>query len=514
MRQVWLIAWRGFVAHATSRAFLIGLMLLPVYMIVGGALPTVSQSQLSTLTGDVRHFAVIDKTGVMLSAIDAALERDVAVRGLATLSKYAEDNADTDALRNKDPQLAELLLDSNPQTIGATAALDHLGGVSGAFLKLQPYLKPGSRSFNAPGRRFYRVAVPDELVKVDDAALVEATKPYLFGDILVPGPFRTAQLWAVLVIPKGFVNGGEPARYISDDLTRAGLKEFLRDALDGELRRLRATALDIPGDHVDDVLATAGPIQEIDPDPALHAVTGARQLAIVGAIIIYLMLFMAVFMTANMVVMALVEEKSNRVAELLLSCVRAETLMAGKLFTGLMLAAFLVGVWLTTAYLSVDLLFPTTKVIVLNLVASFTSPTQILQVFVFFALAYLTIGSFFLAAGSAATSITDAQAIVAPATMVTMPIFMLPIAIAYAPDSGLARVASYLPFFAPFTMMVRSMGEPDGIDILAALVVSILTLWWMVRLVARVFRANLLRPDSTTSFLGFLRDLFRAPKHT
>jgi hypothetical protein len=44
--------------------------------------------------------------------------------------------------------------------------------------------------------------------------------------------------------------------------------------------------------------------------------------------------------------------------------------------------------------------------------------------------------------------------------------------------------------------------------------VSVLTLWLMIRMVARVFRANLLRPDSSSSFLAFLRDLFRAPRRT
>ncbi len=514
MRQVWLIAWRGFVSHATSRAFLIGLMLLPIYMLVGGALPTISQSQLSSLGGDIRHFAVIDETGVILPAIDEALERDVIARGLIALSAYATDNADADLFRAAEPRLAALLLDGDPQSLSTLTAIEALGGISNAFVKLRPYLKPDSPDFNAPGRRFYRVAVPDEIAHSADADIVGAAKPYLSGDTLVPGPFRTAQLWALLVVPKGFVDGSEPAQYICDDLTRAGLKEFLRAALDGELKRIQAQALAVPLDKIDEMLGAARPIQAIDPDPALHAVTGARQLTIVGAIIIYLMLFMAVFMTANMVVMALVEEKSNRVAELLLSCVRAETLMAGKLFTGLMLAAFLVGVWIATALVSIDLLFPSAKAIMLNLTANFTSPVQVLQLFVFFALSYLTIGAFFLAAGSAATSMTDAQAIVAPATMVTLPVFMLPIAIAYAPDGGLGRIASYIPFFAPFTMMVRSMGEPQGIDILGALIVSIGTLWWMIRLVARVFRANLLRPDSTSSFLAFLRDLWRTPKHS
>ena len=284
---------------------------------------------------------------------------------------------------------------------------------------------------------------------------------------------------------------------------------MLRQALDSELKRREAQALGVPAEATKKVLSTAGRIETLDPDPdRLGALSHMRQLNVIGAVVVYLMLFMAVFMTANMVVMALVEEKSNRVAELLLSCVKAETLMAGKLFTGLLLALLLVGVWAGSAMLSVDALFPTAKVIVENLTENLEDPAQILMLFVFFSLAYLTVGSFFLAAGSAATSITDAQTIVAPATMISLPIFMLPIAVAYDPMGPLARFASYLPVFAPFTMMVRSLSVPEGIDILGALVVSVLTLWWMIRLVARVFRANLLRPDSSSTFLGFLRDLF------
>jgi ABC-2 type transport system permease protein len=173
---------------------------------------------------------------------------------------------------------------------------------------------------------------------------------------------------------------------------------------------------------------------------------------------------------------------------------------------------FLVSVWVLTVVSTVDIFFPSAKVIVTELTDNFTDVGQILQLIVFFALSYLTVGAFFLAAGSAANSISDAQAVVAPATLVTMPICMLPLAVAYAPDSLFARFASYVPFFSPFTMMVRSLSSPEGIDVLGSLVVSILTLWWLIRLVARVFRANLLRPDSPASFLGFLRDLWRAPK--
>lgn len=507
MRQVWLIAWHGFVQHATSRAFLFGLLLLPIYMLIGGAAPTASQVPLDALGGSIRHLAVVDKTGVMLPAIDAALERDVTARGLLVLAAYADKNADKERLREERPDLAFLLLDGDAFSEASIDAIEARGGVSQTFVELRPYLNPDSPNFIAPVRRFFRVDLPEDVGDSDD--MLAAAAPYLSAEKLIAGPYGPVSLWAILFIPKDFLEGKANATYVTDDTSRVFLREVLRQALDGELKRREAAALGVAPDAARKVLATAGRIETLDPDPErLGALSHMRQLNVIGAVVVYLLLFMAVFMTANMVVMALVEEKSNRVAELLLSCVRAETLMAGKLFTGLLLALLLVAVWAGSAMFSVDALFPTAKVIVENLTENLKNPGQMLMLFTFFSLAYLTVGSFFLAAGSAATSITDAQAIVAPATMISLPIFMLPIAVAYDPMGPLARFASYLPVFAPFTMMVRSLSVPEGIDVLGALVVSIATLWWMVRLVARVFRANLLRPDSSTTFTGFLRDLF------
>jgi ABC-2 type transport system permease protein len=511
MRQIWLIAWRGFVQHATSRAFLFGLLLLPLYMVIGGILPTASQSQLAALGGPIRHFAVIDKTGVMIPAIDAALDRDITERGLFALAHYTKENADEERLREGNPALARLLLDGDVDSARSVSEVDAKGGIIQVFLELRPFLKPNAPQFHEPHRRFFRIDPPADVAAADD--VVAAATPYLQAEKLVTGDFGPVQLWAVLVIPKGFIDGSETADYLTDDTDRIGLREFLRVPLDQELKRIKAGPY-VPKDAIEGVVGAAGTIKTTDPAPeTLGALSNIKQFTVISAIAVYLLLFMAVFMTANMVVMALVEEKSNRVAELLLSCVRAETLMAGKLFTGLLLAILLVGVWMASAIASIDTLFPTARVIVDTLIENVSTMEKAAQIFIFFALAYLTIATFFLAAGSAATSITDAQAIVAPATMITLPIFMLPIAVAYDPAGLLARVASYLPFFAPFTMMVRSLSSPDGIDILGALVVSLLTLWWMVRLVARVFRSNLLRPDSSVSFIAFLRDLWR-PRQT
>ncbi len=510
MRRVWLIAWHGFVQHATSRPFLLGVFLPMFYLLLVGWVPNASQSQLALLGSPIRHFAVIDKTGAILPVVDAALENDRSARALLALTSYADEHADKERLRQGNPKLAQFLLEGDPDSPRAIDELSAQGGAISTFIALRPYLKPGAPRFIEPPTRFFRIDLPEEILASDD--LIKAAQPYLSAKQLVRGPFGPVHLWAILIVPKEFYDGTERATYLSDDLTRPFLRDLLRAALDKELKRKSGEALSLTPQSITELLGTAREMQSIDPDPEnLGAVTGLRQIRVLGANIVYFMLFFALFMTANMVVMALVEEKSNRVAELLLSCVRAETLMAGKLFTGLLLALFLVAVWVTTVLGTVDIFFPAAKVIVGELSKNISGVGQVFQLTVFFALSYLTVGAFFLAAGSAANSISDAQAVVAPATLITMPICMLPLAVAYAPDSLFARFASYVPFFSPFTMMVRSLSSPEGIDVLGALVVSLLTLWWLIRLVARVFRANLLRPDSPATFFGFLRDLWRAP---
>jgi ABC-2 type transport system permease protein len=511
MRETWIIAWHGFVQHVTSRPFLLGVMLPLFYLMLVGWLPGASQSQLALLGAPIRHFAVIDETGQMTKAIDAAIERERLERGMLALSDYASEHADAQRLRAADPELAALLLDADPLSKATSRQLEERGGAIAAFVSLRPFLKPGAPRFNEPTSQFVRIELPEELVNAKD--LPAAAQPFLSAKQLARGPLGPVPLWAILVIPKGILDGSQAAQYLADDLNRPGLREFLRNAIDMQLRRQAASDAAVNPPAIDNILGAASQIQSIDPDPErLGAVTGARQLQVLAANLVYFMLFFALFMTANMVVMALVEEKSNRVAELLLSCVRAETLMAGKLLTGLLLALFLVLVWVITVTASIGVFFPSGQPMVAELLENISSPVRIFQLTVFFAMSYLTVGAFFLAAGSAANSISDAQAVVAPATLVTMPICMLPLAVAYAPESAFARVASYVPFFAPFTMMVRSLSEPQGIDILGAFLVSAITLWWLIRLVARVFRANLLRPDAPASFSGFIRDLFNPPR--
>ena len=460
-----------------------------------------------------RHFAVIDKTGSFIPSIDAALARDDAKRGLKALVEYAETNIDKDKLRSENEALAALAIDGDPDSPRDVAAFQALGGASGVFTVLQPFLIAGAEVFDAPKTRFVRVELPAEVAAAPDP--VAAARPYLLGDVSMEGPTgELVKLWAIIELPADFADGKAAATYISDDVVRTGLRDFLKEALSAELKKRKVEALGPSEEATIEAMNTSAAVTTVDPDEGTKLTAPLQQFAMVGPMLVYLMLFLAVFMTANMVVTSMVEEKSNRVAELLLSCVRAETLMAGKLIAGLMLAFLLVAVWMLSASASAAWLYPSSTSVVADFFASITSGTQPIIMVVFFSLGYLTVASFYLAAGSAATSVSDAQAIVAPATLLTLPVFLVPVAIAFDPNGFLARAASFVPIVSPFVMMLRSMSAPSPVDVLIAFSVSFVTLVLMIRLVGRVFRRNLLKPDSTPSFVAFVRDLFSGRRAT
>ena len=160
------------------------------------------------------------------------------------------------------------------------------------------------------------------------------------------------------------------------------------------------------------------------------------------------MLFFAVFMTANMVVMALVEEKSNRVAELLLSCVRAETLMAGKAVHG---PACWPCCWsasgssapIPACDISCFRHRKSRSSTVCSTASPRPSPGQFQLLVVFFALSYLTVGSCssWPPAARRPRSPTRRPSWRPPTTMVTLPVMLLPVVIAYDPGERCWRAS-------------------------------------------------------------------------
>jgi ABC-type Na+ efflux pump permease subunit len=211
-----------------------------------------------------------------------------------------------------------------------------------------------------------------------------------------------------------------------------------------------------------------------------------------------MLLWVSVVTSANYLLMSTIEEKSNRVMEVLLSAISPMQLMAGKILGYGLVGAILVGAY---GGLAIAGLAAATM---LDLVPA----AHLLLFAVYFVMAYFTIASLLAAVGSAVTELRDAQSLMGPVMLVMVVPLILWLPISEDPNGGLATVASFVPPLTPFVMILRTTGsaEPVAVWQIAATIVwgSAVTVGCMW-LAARIFRVGVLMQGKPPTPLELLR---------
>jgi ABC-2 type transport system permease protein len=201
------------------------------------------------------------------------------------------------------------------------------------------------------------------------------------------------------------------------------------------------------------------------------------------------------------VAMGVVEEKSSRVVELILSTLRPRHLLAGKIL-GLGLLGF--GQLLLIAIVGLGL----------GAAGGALEIDGDVLVAAALALAWFVVGyAFYAAAFACAASLVsrqeDLQSVISPLSMVLMVGFFVSFAVLSDPDGTLATVVSFIPPFAPMTMPPRiALGEASTIEIVGALAVTIGATLLLIPLAARIYRGGVLRMGGAIK----LRDAWRSAR--
>jgi ABC-2 type transport system permease protein len=214
-----------------------------------------------------------------------------------------------------------------------------------------------------------------------------------------------------------------------------------------------------------------------------------------------LLLFMLTVLLAGMLLSNLLEEKSNKIIEVLAAALPIDAIFVGKL--GAMLAVSLVGiaVWVSGALAGL--------VFLPNQAGSLPEPALgwplfILLVLLYYSANYLLLGALFLGIGSQANSVREVQTLSMPVTVGQMLIFLLASFAVGAFNSPLGLGAAIFPFSSPLTMVARAAQTPELWPHLLALAWQALWVWLTVALGARLFRRNVLKSGGAGSG-GMLR---------
>lgn len=197
----------------------------------------------------------------------------------------------------------------------------------------------------------------------------------------------------------------------------------------------------------------------------------------------YLM-FLGIISSGQQMISSVIEEKSSRVIEVLLSAVSPFELMAGKIL-GLAGTGFtLVSLWAGAAFFTAS-----SQGLNIDVTAEL-----VFYFAIYYILGFLLISSVLAAAGSVCNTIKETQSLMMPIMMV----FIIPLVswfkVVQDPNGTLSRVFSFIPPLTPMVMILRlsSGSEIWIIEIIASIILLAVTVLVAMWGAAKVFRAGIL----------------------
>lgn len=433
MRKVLRIARRDFVAAVRTKGFLIGLVLFPVLMSGGFLGLAALRMQVDAST---KRIAVVDHTGQVVEELAAA------------------------AARRNESEIRDAKTGKQTKPI----------------YEIETVAADGQRSEEL------HLALSDRV--------------------------RRNELHAFLVIDAGVVH---PSRAPTNSgvayYARNGALDEVRRWLDGplnaQLRRLRLESAGIDPGAVPDLFdwRPIASLSLVGREQRTGAIRPAERRgeaeAFAAPMAAAILMYMLVIMGALPLLNAVMEEKTQRIAEVLLGSARPFELMLGKVLGG-------VGVSLTGSLVYLGLSIASLA----SLGLTGQIPFRVIPWFLgYLVLNNLMFGAIFTAAGALCTDAKDVQNVTLPAMLPTLiPMFVL-VPLIERPLSGFSTAMSLVPFFAP-TLMVLRLSTPAGVPgwqpwlgLLLVLLCALFCTW----VAGRIFRLALLAQGKLPSFTQIVR---------
>jgi ABC-2 type transport system permease protein len=316
------------------------------------------------------------------------------------------------------------------------------------------------------------------------------------------------ELDAYIFIPSEISREGE-AEYVAEHVSDFDKRGHISRALSGIVieQRLRGEGLDPAkiSEYVRPVRLTTKKVTKrgVEKD------TGGT---FIISYFLVLILYMTLIFYGQIILRGVIEEKSSRVVEIILSSMRPFQLMAGKI-VGIAAVGFTqYTIWtvfgLAATRYSKGLIgrtFPAA--------AAFEMPTVPSYIFiyfvVFFVCGYFLYATMYAAIGSMVNSEKEAQNLVMPVTMFLVIPILLMMFVIRSPNSSFSVFLSLIPFFAPILMLLRiCILLPPFPQIALSIVLLMLTTLFMIWLTAKIYRVGILmygKPPRFSEILKWIR---------
>lgn len=338
-------------------------------------------------------------------------------------------------------------------------------------------------------------------------------------------------IYAIVILPANLQKNNKLSVF-SDKPVNSSLVKYLETTLNSEITRRNISTLGVPDiqKKIDECNAKVD-VAQIQWNDEGQDTSGSAEVSQILGIMLALLAYMFVIMYGAMIMNGVIEEKTNRIVEVVVSSCKPSELMLGKII-GVGLAGLTQLLIWGILTIGIAFAFGLGSVIVgasgateaINAMSaaqgSEVSPVmtemikaiaginiaQLLIAFVFYGIGgFMLFGSLFAAFGSAVDQPNDAS-------QFTMPIIMIEVFALWAgmacidnPDGPLAMWCSMIPFTSPIVMMVRLPYEVPFWQLALSLVILYASAFALVALASRIYRRGILMYGKKASIMDIFR---------
>lgn len=323
----------------------------------------------------------------------------------------------------------------------------------------------------------------EQYTSVEDASLQEALQEKRFDGYIELGEASETGLPPVTFYSTDGEMDGEVQTFLHMGLQQVNAQLIAGDKLTPE--QIGAMNAPIQIDTQEISLGDSGVVEADKESPE-----------VINYVIVYVLLmlfFISIMMTGNMIAAEVTAEKSSRIMEILITSASPLAQMFGKV-----IGIFLIGmlqIAIIAATVAANLMLPHNSAILSEFDMDLGQLNTSLLTYglILYVLGYFLYALIYAAIGSLVSRTEDLGQAVMPVTMLGLVTFYIPLFSISNADTLLVKVASFVPFTSPLSMLLRiGTGEVAMWEIVVSLVILLASIFIFGWLAAKIYRTGVL----------------------
>ncbi|GAA0379859.1 ABC transporter permease [Bacillus horti] len=266
--------------------------------------------------------------------------------------------------------------------------------------------------------------------------------------------------------------GHEDATYVWE------LNRVINDVLDAHVLRESGAGENAIQYAIQPLTSEAIPLTtDVESDFLKHLIPG-----VVAGVILF-----SIMMTGMMQFQSALQEKKDKVSEIILSSITAHQLMQGKIIGYFLLGIIQIGVWLAIGIPAASLYFDIS-------IVSYLLNVEFLMLLSYSIAGYLLFSCIFVALGATMDDLNTSSNFQGVIFMLPFIPFILIAPVVTDPNGIVAVVSSYIPITAPAIMILRlSLTEPVAtVEVILSLIVLAASIWVMMKVAGKIFKTGIM----------------------